>query len=188
MAAYYIGTATSNDELIAGPSGAGYIYPSHWPAKHLPAFLERTGILMQRMNLSVLVVFNRDILQLLLSWGDAGLALTNRNLQKRIVKVLSPFGLRGLLSGDGQHNPSWTKVVGVPVYQNLGIGENVSSTVNMVTKAASADWRRPLYLSVYILAWSMSPSDLRQVAEELGSEYEVVTPGRLLAMLTTAKG
>ena len=183
MAAYYIGTATPNDELVAGPSGAGYIYPSRWPSQHLSSFLERTGQLMQRMNLTVLEVLNRDILQFLLTFGDAGLALTNRNLQRRIVKALSPFGLRGILSGDGQHNPTWTKVSGVPVYQNLGIGESVSSTVNMIKKAASANQRRPLYLSIYILAWSMSPSDLKQVAQQLGSEYEVVTPGVLLTML-----
>src|SRR5436309_7168497 len=143
MAAYYIDTATPNDELVAGPSGAGYIYPSHLPAKYLPAFLERTGQLMQRMNLTVLEVLNRDILQFLLTLGDAGSALTNRNLQRHIVKALFPFGLRGLLSGDGQRNPTWTKVSGLAVYQNLGIGDSVSSTVNMIKKAASANKRRP---------------------------------------------
>lgn len=183
MAAYYIRTATSNDELVAGPSGAGYIYPSHWPRQHLSAFLERTGQLMQRMNLRVLEVLNRDILQLLLTLGDAGLALTNRKLQRRFIRALSPFGLCGLLSGDGQHNPTWAKISGVPVYQNLGMGESVSSTVNMIKKAAAGNRHRPLYLSVYILAWKMSPSDLKQVVEQLGKEYEVVRPGVLLTML-----
>src|SRR5690349_9688158 len=114
MAAYYMRTATPNDELVAGPSGAGYIYPTRWPAQHLSAFLERTGKLMQSMHLTVLEVLNRDILQFIVSRGDAGLALLNRELQRRFVKALSPFGLRGLLSGDGQHNPGWTKVAGLP--------------------------------------------------------------------------
>src|SRR6266700_3500063 len=47
MAAYYAHTASANDELIAGPSGAGYMFPSRWPAEQLPAFLQRTGALMQ---------------------------------------------------------------------------------------------------------------------------------------------
>src|SRR5947208_6885184 len=34
LAAYYMGTASPNDELIAGPSGAGYMYPSDWPQAH----------------------------------------------------------------------------------------------------------------------------------------------------------
>jgi hypothetical protein len=29
----------------------------------------------------------------------------------------------------------------------------------------------------------MTPSDLKQVVQQLGSEYEVVTPGTLLAMI-----
>ena len=183
MAAYYMRTATSNDELVAGPSGAGYIYPAHWPKRYLSAFLERTGLLMRRMNLRVLEVLNRDILQLLLSLGDAGMALTNRKLQRRFIQELSPFGLRGLLSGDGQHNPSWTKVSGVAVYQNLGMVESVSGTVDMIKRAASAKPHRPLYLSVYILAWKMSPGDLKQVAEQLSDEYEIVLPGVLLTLL-----
>ena len=187
MAAYYMRTATSNDELVAGPSGAGYIYPAHWPKRYLSAFLERTGLLMRRMNLTVLEVLNRDILQLLLSLGDAGLALTDRKLQRRFVKELSPFGLRGLLSGDGQHNPTWTKVLGLPIYQNLGMGESVSGTVDMIKGAASANRYRPLYLSVYILAWKMSPTDLMRVAEQLGDEYELVLPGVLLTLLAETR-
>ena len=50
MAAYYARTASPNDALIAGPSGAGYILPSKWPRSQLaPAAPVR--VLMQRVGL-----------------------------------------------------------------------------------------------------------------------------------------
>ena len=51
----------------------------------------------------------------------------------------------------------------------------------MIKRAAKA--QRPYFINLYVLAWQMTPTLLAQVIEELGSEYEVVTPGTLLAML-----
>ena len=58
MAAYYARTATANDELLAGPSGAGYMYPSQWPQQQLSSFLQRTGQMMKSMNLTTLEVLD----------------------------------------------------------------------------------------------------------------------------------
>jgi len=170
MAAYYMSTASPNDELIAGPSGAGYMFPSDWPQEHLPGFLRLTGELMQAMKLSVIEVLDTG----------SGQAFTNPGLQAEYVNVLSPFGVKGILSGSGQKQSSWSIVSGVPVLQNLGLGDSVNKTVNLV-KSASAR-----YLNVYIMAWSMTPSDLEQVIQQLGNTYEVVTPGRLLEMIVGA--
>jgi len=38
---YYQRTATANDLLMAGPSGAGYTYPAVWPAAALEAYTQR---------------------------------------------------------------------------------------------------------------------------------------------------
>ena len=168
LAAYYINTASANDELIAGPSGAGYMFPSDWPQEQLPAFLSLTGELMQAMNLSVVEVLDTGSSQ----------AFINQGLQEEYVKVLAPFGVQGILSGSGQTQSSWKNVSGVPVLQNLGLGDSVNKTVNLVRNASAH------YLNVYIMAWSMTPSDLKQVVQQLGNEYEVVTPGRLLEMIT----
>src|SRR2546430_13683526 len=47
IAAYYVRTATAHDEFIAGPSGAGYMYPSQWPQQQLASFLQRTEQMMR---------------------------------------------------------------------------------------------------------------------------------------------
>src|SRR2546423_4675854 len=58
MAEYYSRTAKPTDELIAGPSGAGYMFPSHWPQQQLPAFLQLTEQMMKSMNLTTLEVLD----------------------------------------------------------------------------------------------------------------------------------
>jgi putative glycoside hydrolase with GxGYxYP motif len=177
LAGYYTRTATPNDELIAGPSGAGYMLPSHWPSEHLPAFLQRTGELMQSMNLSVLEVLDSG------SWMS--MALINQGLQQQYVEALARYGVQGILSGAGQAQPGWRIIGGVPVLQNLGLANTVDKAVSLVRNASmqSRHQASPLFLNVYILAWSMTPSDLKRVIQQLGSEYEVITPGRLFAMI-----
>ncbi len=169
LAAYYMQTASPNDELIAGPSGEGYMLPSDWPGEYLQAFLKLSGGLMQAMKLSVIEVLDTGL--------GPSMAFINDDLQEEYVEVLAPFGLRGILSGSGQTQSSWRIVSGVPVLQNLGLADSVNKTVNLVRNASEQ------FLNVYVLAWSMTPSDLKQVVEQLGDEYEVVKPGQLLEMI-----
>ena len=177
LAAYYLRTATPNDELVAGPSGAGYILPSCWPAKQLPAFLQLTGELMQAMNLRVIEVLDASL------WP--GMAFFNQRLQQNYVEALAPFGILGVLSGSGLTQSNWRNVSGVPVLQNLGLADSVDKTVGLIRNAMqqTTSQASTQFLSVYILAWSMTPSDLKQVVQQLGDGYEVVTPGRLLQMI-----
>ena len=165
------------------------MFPSRWPAEQLPAFLQRTGTLMQQMNLTLLEVLDVNFFERtglpLLSWiASSGMTFSDPALQEQFVQGLSPFGVRGLLSGAGLGKPSWTVgTANVPVYQNLGLANSVDGTLRLIQNATTALGAPPFFLNVYILAWSMTPSDLQQVAAQLGSDYEVVTPGTLLGML-----
>ncbi|HWZ20747.1 MAG TPA: GxGYxYP domain-containing protein [Ktedonobacteraceae bacterium] len=167
LATYYMGTATPNDELIAGPSGVGYMYPSDWPQGQLPTFLNLTGELMQTMKLSIIQVLDSGSSQ----------AFVNTGLQTTYVDVLSPFGVKGILSGSGQTQSTWKNISGVPVLQNLGLADSVGKTVSLI-KNASAQ-----YLNVYVMAWTMTPSALQQVVQQLGKQYEIVKPSILLGMI-----
>ncbi len=194
IAAYYAQTATANDEFVAGPNGAGYMYPSRWPAAHLPTFLQRTGQLMQGMQLSLLEVLDVGPLQssglpVISVLEGSNMALTDQSLQASFVQALVPCGLRGVMSGAGAIIPSWSLINDrVPVYQNLGLADSISGALQLITNAAFVQQQRPLFLNVYVLAWKMTPSDIKQVVQQLGSSYEVVTPGNLLAMLARVKG
>ncbi|HXZ03859.1 MAG TPA: hypothetical protein VEH81_03445, partial [Ktedonobacteraceae bacterium] len=167
LAAFYIDTASANDELLAGPSGAGYMFPSDWPQEQLPAFLQLTGELMQAMKLNVIQVLDTG----------SGQAFVNQGLQAAYVKELTPFGLQGILSGSGQAQSTWKNVSGVPVLQNLGLADSVNKTVNLIRNATAQ------YLNVYVMAWTMTPAALNQVVQQLGNQYEIVKPSRLLEMI-----
>jgi len=65
----------------------------------------------------------------------------------------------------------------VPVLQNLGLADSVSKTVNLVRNASAQ------YLNVYVMAWTMTLSDLQQVVQQLDNQYEFVKPSRLLEMI-----
>lgn len=201
LATYYASTATPNDELLAGPSGAGYMYPSLWPSQHLPAFLEQTGQLMQQMNLSLLEILDSSML------GAGGLQLlegllemsqqvsqvfSDDQLQQQFAQALAPYGVRGLLNSSGTSNPEWKLVDSMPIYRNLGNVNSfssatgvtgVSQAVSLIKNTVANMQQRPLFLNVYIVAWNMTPGDLKQIVQQLGSDYEIVTPGTLLAML-----
>src|SRR6266481_3287209 len=179
LAAYYTRMATPNDELVVGPSGAGYILPSCWPAAYLPAFLQLTGQLMQAMNLNVIEVLDTGLL--------FSQAFIDQGLQQEFVKALEPFGIRGMLSGSGQIISSWKNISGVPIIQNLGLADSVAKAVNMV-RIAALKAGNSQSLNVYIVAWTVTPSDLKQIIQQLGNEYEVVTPGKLLALSAISPG
>lgn len=188
MATYYRSTATANDEFIAGPSGAGYMFPSHWPAQHLPAFLKLTGQLMQAMNTPLLEILDTDYWQssglpFISDIRQTGMAFSDAHAQQSYVQALKPYGLTGILSGAGVKKVDWKKIDGVPWYQNLGLADSVDGTVKMIKDVATTRSERPLFLNVYILAWKMTPTALKQVVQQLGSGYEIVLPSALLAGL-----
>jgi hypothetical protein len=185
---YYARTATPADEFLAGPSGVGYMYPTNWPDAQLSSFLAHTGRLMQSMNLATLEVldsnFTQDIsLALRALLKGSGMALIDKKIQQRYAEELRPAGIQGILSGGGQKNVSWNTFSGVPVYQNLGIASSVDEALSMIKEGVENYKGRPALLNLYVLAWKMTPSDLKQVATKLGGGYEIVTPGALLAML-----
>jgi hypothetical protein len=164
------------------------MYPIDWPGTQLSSFLAHTGRLMQSMNLTTLEVldsnFRQDIsLSLRALLKGSGMALIDTKIQQRYAEELKPAGIQGILSGGGQKNVSWNTFSGIPVYQNLGIASSIDEALSMIKEGVDDYKGRPIFLNIYVLAWKMTPSDLKQVATMLGSGYEIVTPGALLAMI-----
>ncbi len=192
MAEYYYRTASANDEFVAGPCGAGYMFPSRWPAQELPAFLKRTGQLMQSLQLTLLEALDTDFLQstgipFIANLRQTGMIVSDKNVQQQFIQALLPIGLHGFLNGSGIKTPEQQVEQGVPVYLNLGLADSVNKTLELVRNATSSIQRRPFYLNVYIMAWSMTPSAIKQVIQQLGSQYVVVTPGTLMDMIAKGK-
>ena len=109
---------------------------------------------------------------------------SNAALETLYTQALAPAGLNGILSGAGVKIPGLAYGSGgIPIFYNLGLADSVQSTVGLVKSASLILKQRPLFLNVYLLAWKMGPSDIKQVIQQLGSGYEVVKPGKLLKMI-----
>lgn len=176
VAEFYRRTATENDEFIAGPSGAAYILPSFWPRAHCQHFLQLTAASMQSMQLNILQVLDGS------TWFS--MKFRDPGLQKLFAAYLAPQGLLGIFSGAGSLVSSWHHRAERPVYQNLGLALNPSRTLRLIKRAAAHGTR---YINVYIFAWSITPSDLQAIVKQLGADFEVVTPGHLLALLQQSR-
>jgi hypothetical protein len=190
MLDYYLRTATANDEFVAGPSGAAYLFPSFWPEDQLGPFLQRTGKLMQELGMTTLEVLDSDIIYssgfpVVSQASLNGMALANSRRQHDFASQLAPYGVRGILSGAGfpVKKTSWQKVDGLPIYQNLGLVGSIESAMNIIKLTSRLSSQRPLFLNLYVLAWNMGPTQLQQIMQQLGSDYECVLPHTLLAML-----
>jgi hypothetical protein len=194
LAHYYLSTASRNDELIAGPSGVGYLFPSNWPTQHLENLLQRTGVLMQSMGMTTIEILDTDVLYraglpFVSRVSLRGMTFTSRSKQQLFAQQLLPYGVQGILSGAGFwfHNPHWEVVSGIPLYHNLGLADTVDRALWLIKRATTALPQRPLYLNLYVIAWSMGPTQLKQVVERLGPDYEIVLPRQLLAKLITPR-
>jgi hypothetical protein len=195
MAAYYRETATVNDELVAGPSGAGYMYPTHWPQAHWPKFLRQMGELMLEMDMCTLEVLDAERifgsgLPFIPKVSVNGMTLQNRQLLQQFARTLAPYGMQGIISGNGFFFPRghWRYADKIPVCHNLGLVESVKTTLFLIKMAALVYKHRPLFLNVYVNAWFMGPEQIQQVMQQLGSEYRFVLPRALLAMLAKTYG
>ncbi len=186
LASYYLNSMTANDELVAGPSGAGYMYPTSWPKGQLSPFLQRTGQMMQAMHLSVLSVLDANILQRIgIPFASylTGMNFAGKEQQRQYVRELSYYGLRGILSGSGFFYNCWHIEDKIPVYQNLGLAASAVQIVQQVTRAVYLHRQRPLFLNIYLLAWDITLAEIKKAMEQLERDYEFVLPGQLLSML-----
>lgn len=58
LLSYFQRTATRNDLLVAGPSGAGYTYPGSWPAAELGAYFDLTGRYLRATGMDLVYAYN----------------------------------------------------------------------------------------------------------------------------------
>ncbi|HEX7736267.1 MAG TPA: GxGYxYP domain-containing protein [Ktedonobacteraceae bacterium] len=176
LAAFYRRTASKNDELIAGPSGAAYMLPSHWPREHRQAFLQLTADLLRVMGAASLQILDSG------TWFS--MRFLTPDLQELFADQLSAHGLRGILSGAGGFRPSWRRRAGLLVYQNLGLALNPRRTLSLIRSALARGTR---FINVYIFAWNITPGDLQRIVQQLDGKVRVVTPARLLELIELAE-
>jgi hypothetical protein len=173
---YYQHTRTPNDLLISGPSGAGYIYPNAWPAPAFGAFTRQSAAYMRRTGMNIVWVLNRT--------GGRSVELAPARAGAYIEDV-APLGV--LLNYE---NYTVTTLVRRSLPQAVTLGVGSAREARHILKRAAKQWRGdvPCFLSVGVLAWTMTPSDVAQVAEALSPRFQVVRGDAYFALARTAFG
>lgn len=173
---YYRSTATDNDLLVAGPSGAGYFYPQVWPQETFTEFLKKSYSYLKQTGMSYPYVLNRE------SGRDVPLSEAIAAAYEKYYKLQGLF-----LAGDEQDN---IKIMNgsLPVSMMRGIS-TVQDGKNVLADAKK-DWdgKSPKFISIGINAWGMTPSDVLAISESLGPEYEVVKADEYFSLVRKAYG
>lgn len=171
---YYYKTATKNDEIIAGPSGAGYFYPNAWPEASFADYLKRTFPYLQKTGMTVPYVLNRA------DGNNVPMSDTVADAYKNQYHAPGLF-----LSWEDRHGVEVLKN-GLPVSTIQGI-----STVQdgkRILDEAKANWdgQAPLFVSLGVLAWNMTPTDVAALNDSLGSEFQAVTADQYFSLIRQA--
>lgn len=172
---HYVNTATANDLLIAGPSGAGYFYPGAWPDSSFRQFLQQTEKYLKKTGMTISYVLNRE--------DSENIPLTPFKANAYEKDYHSP-GL--FISYEDNYG---VEIVGnsLPVSTIRGI--STAQDGLQVLNEAKANWdgKSPLFVSLGLLAWSMTPSDALALTEELGGEFEVVRADDYFSLIRESK-
>ncbi len=174
MLNYYRKTATENDLIIAGPSGAGYFYPEAWPESTFADYLKRSYKYLQKTGMGLSYVLNR------IDGENVPLGESYARAYERYYKAPGLF-----LSWEDRHG---VEIINdsLPVSTIQGIS-TVQDGLRILEEAkAGWDGKSPLFVSLGLLAWSMTPSDVVRMSEALGPEYEVVRGDHYFSLIREA--
>jgi hypothetical protein len=175
---FYRRTCSAQDCLVAGPSGAGYCYPNAWPEAELRTFTRQTGEAMRRLGLDVVWVLNRA----------AGKSVA---LREEVIRAyqedISPLGI--FLNYENYEPQAETPTLagGLPQAVTVGVSSREEALGVLTLAALLWDESAPLFLSLGLLAWSMTPSDVAAVVEGLAdSPYQVLRGDDFFRLLRRA--
>ncbi|MBF8189657.1 hypothetical protein ITP53_28780, partial [Nonomuraea sp. K274] len=174
LLAYYQRTATANDLLVAGPSGAGYTYPGSWPAAALDAYTELTGRFLRRTGMDLVYAYNHRNEE-----GDGWVAFDERI----VASYRKNTPLRGIIqsweTGDLLIDP------GIPVIGNFSPQGGAQEYRDTLLKRIEGwDGAGPLFIAGAVNAWNWTPADIAELGGLLTEPFEIVRGDTFFKLLT----
>lgn len=162
---YYATGRTANDSFVAGPSGAGYLYPGFTPAAALAAHLQRTARAMEATGMREVWLLN--------SFTTYEPPYPTEVLQAYVAAL----GPRGLLLDYGDMASTrdyWMEEGGgraaavVRTTHMWGTAANFQGKVDAEVDALGPG---PHFIFAAIYPWSFSPGDALRAIDTLRSRY-----------------
>ncbi len=168
---YYLSTATPNDCLIAGPSGAGYMYPAQWPQSELANYLQLSANYLNAIGLNVINILNHP--------QGTYIPLTPQS-GSEYESILNPIGI---LADWGNSNTIVTLGNNLPAIT----GQLASTTLELeyiLSEISSSNSTTPAFYSVGVVAWNLSPTQVVQTLSSLSlTNFNIVRSDIFFALL-----
>lgn len=172
---YYQRSQTPNDLLVAGPSGIGYTYPGLWPTADLPRFTEATGRYMRRTGTDIIYALTRQ--------GDTNVPLSDAVAQQYQQDIKLSGILYNWISGIQLTFPA-----GLPVITQIGISSVSEAKTTLAKASSNFDGIQPVFVPLGVLAWNMTPADLKTFADSLDPKYEIVRADVFFDLINQTRG
>jgi len=170
MLNYYWSTASTNDCLVGGPSGAGYTRINYWSSANATAYTKMSRPYMQSSGIRTITIWN---------------TLSSSVGSSFAANCPSLIGLNDQNGGTYATSYSGLPVVGFPG------NDNYTSTGPLLYSGitnAAVGWTgsAPKFIAVQGSGWNISPADCQTVMNSLkslnSSEYVVVRPDHLFLL------
>ena len=160
---HYQRTATKNDLLICGPSGAGYTYPGAWPADEVDEYMKLSGRFMRSTGMDLVYAYNHRE-------NDKWVPFSEEI--GRSYAEHTP--LRGIIQS-WEAGDLLVRRGGIPVIGNFS-PPGKAAEYKAALDAHIADWdgKSPLFIAGGINAWSWTPTDIAELAKLLKAPYELL--------------
>jgi hypothetical protein len=167
MLQFYYRTASTNDCLVSGPSGAGYARLDFWKPADLEAFTKIANPYLERSGIRIITVWLRVNDEI----GNAFAA----NCPALLGLISHAGGSREQMFGD------------LPMMGLVAKANYANSVAQLHTNLdlAARDWNgtAPMFLPVQASAWRVKPSGLAQLAGLLDTnKFVVVRPDHLFQL------
>lgn len=173
MLNYYWSTATTNDCLVAGPSGAGYNHIEYWSSGNVASYTEAANYYLQRTGIRTVSI-----------WDNVSTATGN-------AYATNCPNLVGVFDQDDNYfTTSYLTLPGFGFPLSGAYASTVANLVNAITNtAASWNGTSPMFIPVQGVAWDLSPADFQTVASSLSSsKYVVVRPDQMFLLYQESIG
>jgi hypothetical protein len=173
MLNYYWSSSTTNDCLVAGPSGAGYTRLNYWGAANVTAYAKASDPYLQRSGMSSITVWE---------------TVSKATAYAFAANCPSLVGINDFGGGNYTTNYGTLPIVGFPA--NANYSSTAAQLITGITNAA-ASWNgsKPMFIAVEGSGWTITPSDCQTIANSLNpNEYVVVRPDHLFLLYRQSIG
>lgn len=171
---HYQRSATANDLLICGPSGAGYTYGPSWPGDSFIDYAKLTERYLERTGLDVVYAYSNG--DGTAPFGDA--VLKDYRNYTRLRGIIQSSGRGGILATGA-----------LPVIANYSPPGGASDfKTGLDSYVGDWDGGSPFFIAAGINAWSWTPTDVVALASllEADDRYQIVLADTFFALLSSA--